>query len=274
MLASNAELKFHFIDKKEDLLPYKSFILDCFLRSYQKPLDGDTWDWAYIHNICGDPLVSLAFNDTRCVGHYAVIPIFLRKGDQQLKACLSMTTMVDPDYQRKGLFTKLAYPVYQAMPCLDVKLVVGFPNQNSAHGLNKYCAWTLTQPSEFMVSVSKDQMIKSKSLKAYLHRSNVIHLDTKDQAFLAWRLSKPGQYYEKYGGSIIKKYNDDYDILYLDKDFEHTLPHHYQYNILIDHHMDDLEHQKIHEYQFGYRLFSDELISSYFKKDMLMSDVF
>ena len=111
-------------------------------------------------------------------------------------------------------------------------------------------------------------------LKKYLNRTEEVSLAIDDEEFLSWRLAKPGQHYEKLGNTIVKKYQDSYDIVYLGKNFPEELRDDKLYNLLVDADITDLTNDKVFHYQYGYRWFNHKFSNIPFKKDLLISDVF
>lgn len=267
------ELRFEIISDKTKLEKYKPQILNCFERCFDKPLDPKFWDWAYMGNVCGSPIVSLAFDRDRLIGHYAVIPIRLKQSNKILKSCLSMTTMVDSDYRGRGLFVEQAKQVYDELIRAQFDMVVGYPNQNSAHGFKKHLSWKIDEPSEYVISLSGEELFNSECLKKQSQKNDLIQIDLSNDEFMQWRLSKPGQHYERHGDTILKKYQDSYDIVYLGKDYLNELNKKQQYHLLIDNNISDLTNHKKFCYCYGYRSFCDST-ELFFKKDLLMSDVF
>jgi hypothetical protein len=268
------EFRFELINDKNHLSFYKQPILKLFERSFGKKLNPKMWGWAYIDNVCGNPVVALAFDGLHLAGHYAVIPIALRKGNEVLKACLSMTTMVDNDYRGKGLFVTLAEKVYEQLIFLNYDMVVGYPNQNSAHGFKKYLKWELEEPSEIIVSVTKEILNNSHDLNNFVLQKDFIQLDMENKEFLQWRLSKPDHQYTQFGKTVVKKFQDSFDIVYLGDDYMQELADRYKYNLLIDKQISDLMNYKTIEYRYGYRHFNDDIKNLNFKKDLLISDIF
>ena len=93
------ELKTVVVTKKSDLMKYKSSILQLFSECFPSDLNEKIWEWAYIDNPFGDPIVVLSFDGDLLVAHYAVIPYHLsNKQDPKIKSSLSMTTMVAPSH--------------------------------------------------------------------------------------------------------------------------------------------------------------------------------
>lgn len=57
---------------------------------------------------------------------------------QDIKGALSLDTMPHGDFRKQCIFVTLARAVYDQLGSKDVKLVYGFPNDNSYHGFIKY----------------------------------------------------------------------------------------------------------------------------------------
>ena len=55
------------------------------------------------------------FEEDKLIGHYAASPIELIIDGEKIKTALSMTTMTDPEFGGKGIFSKLASSLYREM---------------------------------------------------------------------------------------------------------------------------------------------------------------
>lgn len=117
-------------------------ILGLFGKAFRKPLDILFWRWRYLDNPYGQGIIRLMFDEEELVGHYAVIPIPLMVDGEIIRAALSMTTMTHPDYGKQGIFTTLAPEVYSECKRNGIKMVIGFANINSYHGLTNRLGWT------------------------------------------------------------------------------------------------------------------------------------
>ncbi len=262
------EFKKVMIDSKKELLKYKSQIFELFKNSFNDTIDEQLWQWAYIDNPNGEPIVSLYFDEDKLVGHYAVIPIGFIYDQKPIKTVLSMTTMVDVSYRKYGIFVAQAEEVYEKANALGYKLVCGFPNKKSAPGFKKRLYWTLEERVYVAKLTSTElQKIKRKS------RPNVISFNISDTDNLQWRLKKPNQHYFYKGNTILKKIGDTLDIIYTDNDFS-KLGNEHKYNLLIDKEFNQYLNKKNFDYTFGYRLFDPTLEGVEFIKDLIMSDVF
>ncbi|MGE0567473.1 MAG: GNAT family N-acetyltransferase [Bacteroidia bacterium] len=74
--------------------------------------------------------------------YYGVFPVELIYKDKKILGAQSGDTMTHPDHRGKGLFIKLASSTYELARDLGIKLVFGFPNQNSYHGFVNKLQWT------------------------------------------------------------------------------------------------------------------------------------
>ena len=254
------------INDKKELLKYKEQILELFLHSFGHEMDENLWNWAYMDNPNGNPIVSLYFDNNKLVGHYAVIPIKFTHNQKTIDAVLSMTTMVDASYRKYGIFVEQANEVYDKAAELGYKFVYGFPNKKSAPGFKKRLDWIIDD-SLCVYSLSYDdlQQVKIKD------HSSLISFDIKDEGNLHWRLNKPGCSYFRNGSNILKKFDNKVDIVFSGINFS-TLDRNGRYNLLLP--VGLTIGNKEFDYIFGYKLFDHSLSGLDFKKDLIMSDIF
>lgn len=252
------------IDDKNELIKYKEQIFELFEYSFGSKIGEKLWNWAYIENPNGNPIVSLYFDGKKLVGHYAVIPIKFILNQNNLNAVLSMTTMVDLAYRKYGIFIEQANEVYAKASEFGYKFVCGFPNKKSAPGFKKRLDWTLEEDL-YVANFSYDELQQIEK-KTY---SNSISFNTQDKENLEWRLSKPNQNYFKKNNNILKEFEGNIDIVFDGVDFS-NFDRDKKYNFLINHSLG----KKEFNYIFGYRLFDTSLEGIEFKKDLIMSDVF
>ncbi|CUU89401.1 Uncharacterised protein [Campylobacter hyointestinalis] len=255
------------VNNKDELLTHKNNIFDLFRSCFYRNIDDKLWNWAYMDNPNGEPIVSLFYDNNKLVGHYAVIPTNFIYKNKTLKAVLSMTTMVDAAYRKYGIFVEQASFVYEKAFDLNYKFIYGFPNQKSAPGFKKRLGWTIE--NLYVASFDYDELQKIDK-KTYL---NTIFFDTQNKENLNWRLNKPNQNYFKKNNNIIKEFNGALDIVFNSFDFS-NLARDRKYNLLLDFNFERYLDFKQFDYMFGYKLFDQSLAGVEFKKDLLMSDVF
>lgn len=75
------------------------------------------------------------------VAFYAVIPCFIQSGNDVVLAAQSADTMTHPAHRNKGLFVELALTTFQLCRKLNIRLLFGFPNQNSLPGFVNKLGW-------------------------------------------------------------------------------------------------------------------------------------
>ena len=76
---------------------------------------------------------------------YGVIPTVLWHDKCTILAAQSADTMTHPDYRNRGLFTELANHTYALCKTEGIRLLFGFPNQNSLPGLINKLDWHITE---------------------------------------------------------------------------------------------------------------------------------
>jgi hypothetical protein len=79
-----------------------------------------------------------AWDGESLAAHYVVTPIRAALAGRELPAALSLNTATHPNYQRRGLFVRLAEATYAAAREQGIDHVIGVANANSTPGfLNK-----------------------------------------------------------------------------------------------------------------------------------------
>lgn len=74
-------------------------------------------------------------------GYYGVFPSRMSYKGVDYLVAQSGDTMTAPDHRKKGLFTKLAKETYALSKSQGIKLVFGFPNENSYPGFKHKLEW-------------------------------------------------------------------------------------------------------------------------------------
>lgn len=90
--------------------------------------------WLYRDNPAGAVVGTDAWDGPRLAAHYACIPAAARLGGRDRTVLLSLNTATHPDYQGRGLFTRLAETTYEAGARDGHALVYGVANANSTPG--------------------------------------------------------------------------------------------------------------------------------------------
>ncbi|URK88651.1 GNAT family N-acetyltransferase [Rhizobium sp. RCAM05350] len=89
-------------------LEYKAYndgderkILDLFKVTFGVDLPLSFWRWRQLDNPAGGPWTETVWDGDRLAGHYAVAAAKMSINGEAVPACLSMTTMVHPDYRAR-----------------------------------------------------------------------------------------------------------------------------------------------------------------------------
>lgn len=272
----NEEIELINISSKEQLLNHYRGIADLFSESFGKPLDKALWNWAYIDNPFGEPLVAIALHQGRVVGHYAVVPMDLENGLDKISGFLSMTTMVAVDFRMHKLFQRLAEMVYTRINDLGVSAIVfGFPNDNSAPGFIKRLGWTISEDYK-VISVKPNQIKEVTSLLKKLLASDPYTLNLKPLSVREWRTNKPKQSWSYQDALGLKSIGDQFDLMHIaDAEQLGCIKLSNAINMILPI-TDDLEMDNVEisfPYRFGYRLFNTVKEPNLFVQ-MSMSDIF
>src|SRR5690349_12069268 len=90
--------------------------------------------WLYVDNPDGKAVGYDAWDGERLAAHYVCIPARAWVEGAQVPVLLSLNTATHPDYQGKGLFTKLASMTFEAGAAQGFDGVYGVANANSTPG--------------------------------------------------------------------------------------------------------------------------------------------
>jgi GNAT superfamily N-acetyltransferase len=89
----------------------------------------------------------IAYNN----GYYGVIPCFLQDRSNIILGAQSADTMTDPKHRYKGLFVELSNMTFDLARKEGIKLIFGFPNQNSLHGAINKLGWKMTDTMDCFI---------------------------------------------------------------------------------------------------------------------------
>ncbi len=95
------------------------------------------WNWKHQDNPFGKSPVLLAEEDDKIIGVRAFLRWeFLQEG-KLLKACRAVDTAIHPDFQGKGIFTKLSLDLIDQLKEEGIQLIYNTPNTQSLPGYLK-----------------------------------------------------------------------------------------------------------------------------------------
>lgn len=130
---------------------YVRLFADCF--PGVDKFNRDYIDWLYRCNPDGKVVGFDARDGDRLAAHYVCIPARAKVGNEEVPVLLSLNTATHPDYQGKGLFTKLAELTYTAGAEQGYDSVYGVANANSTPGFTRKLGFQLVGPLQASVGV-------------------------------------------------------------------------------------------------------------------------
>ncbi len=110
-------------------------------------------DWLYVANPDGAAVGYDAWDGERLAAHYVCVPARAWVEGQEVRVLLSLNTATHPDYQGKGLFTKLAAMTYEAGAEAGFDGCYGVANANSTPGFVRKLGFQLVRPLEARVGL-------------------------------------------------------------------------------------------------------------------------
>lgn len=185
---------------------------DLFCKAFNREIDASHFKWRYLENPLQEILMSFEMDGEKIIGNYSASPCVICYNDQVFKSALSMTTMTDPDYTGKGIFTKLAKELYESLMVKNYQFVWGFPNNNSHLGFRKKLDWFDIHEIPTMILDLKKFQQKETPIKTEILRDDLFELDysltqnylnliyvKKNKSYLKWRyLLNPMNDYQNY----------------------------------------------------------------------------
>lgn len=143
-------------------------------------------EWLYAGNPCGGAIGYDAWDGPHLAAHYVCIPVAARAHGKSIRVMLSLNTATHPDYQGRGLFTKLAEATYQEGAVRGISAVYGVANANSTPGFLRKLEFSLVKPLDALIGVGR--LGTGDTCEAEFHRE-------WDAAALHWRLGNPERPY-------------------------------------------------------------------------------
>ena len=150
-------------------------------------LDGQYLRWLYRDNPAGTVVGFDAWEGDRLAAHYVCVPASVRLDGRPKRALLSLNTATHPDFQGKGLFTRLAELTYAAGAEQGHELVYGVANANSTPGFLRKLGFSLVTPLDSWVGFGRLRGIDWNAV------AGADFARTWPAAELDWRLRNPAR---------------------------------------------------------------------------------
>ena len=115
----------------------KQGILDLTKKTYGKNVEISNllyFDWQYRNNPKGKAIVLLAIDDLNhdlIVGTNTIIPTSLLIDQNEILSSLACNVQVDPNYQKRGIFSKLLSSMTSVAKMKGISSLFAIPNENS-----------------------------------------------------------------------------------------------------------------------------------------------
>lgn len=93
--------------------------------------------WRYRDNPAGRVVGTDAWAGDQLAAHYVTCPLTARVDGVTRRGLLSLNTATHPDFQGRGLFTRLAEATYEAGAAAGYEFVIGVANANSTPGFER-----------------------------------------------------------------------------------------------------------------------------------------
>lgn len=167
---------------------YEDLFRRCFPSAHH--LDVEYLEWLYGSNPSGTVIGFDAWDENRLAAHYVCIPVDACMGQAKARVLLSLNTATDPDYQGKGLFTRLAAATYELGAELGMHGVYGVANANSTPGFVRKLGFSLIGPLDAQIGVGS-LPIAYERLKDH----DISFRREWTPQSLAWRIARPARTY-------------------------------------------------------------------------------
>lgn len=130
-------------------------IADLFKAEYGNSYSQKHQKWKFWENPEGSPVIVVAVDTKQVVGHYALLPVRLKLGNQRVIGAQSCDTLIHPQYRGQGMFISLAETCIELAGLKGVEALYGFPNDNSFPGFVNRLNWDHTGDTPYYVRFIK-----------------------------------------------------------------------------------------------------------------------
>lgn len=168
---------------------YAALFLQCFPGATH--LNARYLEWLYAANPAGRVIGCDAWSDDgRLAAHYVCVPCEAVVRGSKRRVMLSLNTATHPDFQGKGLFTRLAEATYQAGAEAGIAGVYGVANANSTPGFLRKLGFSLVRPLDARIGPGRIDRVAPVELEQAAEFHRVWSRDA-----LNWRAANPERRY-------------------------------------------------------------------------------
>jgi len=165
------------------LAEYSDLFNACFLGTNR--FTTEYLKWLYVDNPDGKAFGFDARNEGVLAAHYVCVPARAMINGRPVRVLLSLNTATHPQFQGKGLFTKLAAMTYDAAALAGFEGVYGVANANSTPGFIRKLNFQLIRPLEALVGIGRVGVVRGTAEKPLAFER------IWDDSSLNWRCASP-----------------------------------------------------------------------------------
>lgn len=172
----------------KSLAAYEGLFQRCFRGASH--LDARYLSWLYAQNPVGAVIGCDAWDGDVLAAHYVCVPVKAMIAGHPTRVMLSLNTATHPDYQGKGLFTRLADATYELGERMGIDAVYGVANANSTPGFLRKLGFSLVRPLDACIGVGRVDRVDPREVRA-----NAAFYRDWSPAALEWRIGNPARSY-------------------------------------------------------------------------------
>lgn len=110
-------------------------IVELFNEVYETSREVNYWKWQFMDSPIGKPIIIVAEEDSKIIGHCALIPNLININGEEVLVGESIDTMISKDYRGQGLYKKMSIKSYEVGKLEGMKMRIGFPTKELYKGL-------------------------------------------------------------------------------------------------------------------------------------------
>jgi len=143
-------------------ISYQSFA-DLYFKANNRVFPTEIFNWLYLNNPFGNALGITANSEGKMVGFMAFFPWEMKYSGQSFKSIQIGNLVVDPLWQRKGIFGEIRKEMERFLDNSEYKFAFGFPNKLSSIGFHNYRKTIWKEPMESYKIINFKTIFTTKS---------------------------------------------------------------------------------------------------------------
>ena len=155
---------------REYTIEDKTSVFDLRKAVYGEPFKNDEWNWKYEQPITKQSKIFVADHDGQIVGLRPLVFFPVQVKGKVKEQGLHIDVMTHPEFQRRGIFSKLVKEAFNYAKKEGVDFIFTFPNHNSFPSYSKL-GWTHICSVPLLVFPQKEKNIVKTAVKNGFFRS-------------------------------------------------------------------------------------------------------